>query len=157
MQSNEGESTKNPISLPPIQEDILDMSQQPAPLLPNTDPIEPPFIPPTITTRSGRTIKPTVCFLESQQQRQQGVIAYQVEHETIDPHLYREEDLLAELDDPIAFNASCIDNLLSAYKATNNPDTFYMHDALKQPDAPHSSRKQWLRKSKTKPITNIGE
>ena len=43
--------------------------------------------------------------------------------EVFDPHLYDEEERLTELDDPIAF------------KATSDPDTMYMHQAMKEPDA----------------------
>jgi hypothetical protein len=132
-ESNQGSQTE--ISSPPIQAEILDTSEQKTQLPPSGAPIEQPLTIPAVTTRSGRSVKPTTRKLESQQQRQQGVVAYHVEFEAIDPHLYREEDILAALDDPIAFNASCHIPEPVSFKATNNPDTFYMHDVLKQPDA----------------------
>jgi Reverse transcriptase (RNA-dependent DNA polymerase) len=85
-----------------------------------------PTPPPAVTTRSGRVVRPTERSVESQQQRQAGIVAYQVEFEVIDPLLYQEEDRLSALDDPIDF---------CAYKATSDPDTMYMHEALNQPDA----------------------
>jgi hypothetical protein len=71
--------------------------------------------------------------VESQQQRQAGIVSYHVEFEAIDPLLYQEEDQLSAMDDPIKFIASHDQPI--AYKATNDPDTLYMHEALKAPDA----------------------
>lgn len=93
-----------------------------------------PTLPPTQITRSGRIVKPTARSSESQQQRQAGIVAYHVEFEAIDPQLYQEEDKLSTMDDPIAFIAHAHDQPI-AFKATNDPDTLYMHEALKAPDA----------------------
>jgi hypothetical protein len=92
-----------------------------------------PTPPPLQQTRSGCTVKPTTRSVESQQQWQAGIVSYHVEFEAIDPLLYQEEDQLSAMDDPIKFIAS-LDQPI-AYKATNDPDTLYMHEALKAPDA----------------------
>jgi hypothetical protein len=59
--------------------------------------------------------------------------------------MYIEEDTMRDLEDPIAY----------ALKASNDPDTMYMHEAMRQPDAKqfkeamvkevhdHDSRKHW--------------
>ena len=52
-------------------------------------------------------------------------VAHQVKFEAIDQDLYVKEDLLANLDDPILY----------AHKASNDPDTLYMHEALQAPNA----------------------
>ena len=68
-------------------------------------------------TRSGRTVHPPSWHTE--------FVAHQVEFETIDQDLYVEEDKMTALDDPILY----------ANKASNDPDTLYMHEALRAPDA----------------------
>ena len=50
---------------------------------------------------------------------------YAIKFEVIDPNQYLEEDRLAEMDDPISF----------AMKATSNPNTMYMGEAMKELDA----------------------
>ena len=51
-------------------------------------------------------------------------MSYFTSHETIDPHQYNEEHLLGQFEsDPIAF------------KATADPDTMYLHEAMREPDA----------------------
>lgn len=77
------------------------------------------------TTRSGRVVKPTQRAIESNLLRQSGVVSYRAEYEAIDPDLYREDDLLQDLDDPIAY----------AMKASNDPDTLYINEALRADDA----------------------
>lgn len=73
---------------------------------------------------SGRARKPTQRYQESVQQRSEGIVSYFTSHETIDPHQYNEEHLLGQFEsDPIAF------------KATADPDTMYLHEAMKEPDA----------------------
>jgi hypothetical protein len=122
---------------------------QPAIITGSTRPpgkVQPPnATPPAITTRSGRATKPTQRFAESQAQRQQGIVSYNVEFEAIDEEMYIEEDKLRDLEDPIAY----------ALKASNDPDTMYMHEAMRQPDAKqfkeamvkeikdHDTRKHW--------------
>jgi hypothetical protein len=103
--------------------------------VPTTQPVQDltPTPPPLQQTRSGRTVKPTTRSIESQQQRQAGIVSYHVEFEAIDPLLYQEEDQLSAMDDPIQFIATHDQPV--AYKATNDPDTLYMHEALKAPDA----------------------
>jgi hypothetical protein len=74
-------------------------------------------------SRYGCTIKPTDKYLEYQQE----LITHQSttsESETY-PSTYSEQDTTAEYDNPFAF----------ALKATNDPDTLYLHKALKAPDA----------------------
>ena len=83
------------------------------PFQPSTTVDEPPAVVPAIiqtptpavTTRSGRVVRPTECSVESQQQRQAGIVAYRVEFEVIDLLLYQEEDRLSAMDDPIDFCA----------------------------------------------------
>lgn len=86
------------------------------------------------TTRSGRVVRHTERYVESQRLHKEGIVVYSVEYEVLDPNLYAEEDRLAELDDPIAF----------AFKATGDPDTFYMNEALRQPDA-HEFKKAMVK------------
>ena len=127
----------SPTSIPPNEGDSSQLSVQPMnQRVPTIAPVQDltPAPPPLQQTRSGRTVKPTIRSAESQQQRQAGIVAYHVEFEAIDPLLYQEEDQLSTMDDPIQFIAST-DQPTVAYKATNDPDTLYMHEALKAPDA----------------------
>jgi hypothetical protein len=71
---------------------------------------------PTYRTRSGRESK-------FPHKHYSGFVTYRVEFEVLDPSLYIEEDIMSELDNPVTF------------KATSDPDTMYMQEALKQPDA----------------------
>ena len=74
--------------------------------------------------RSGRIRHATQKYQESLQQRADGIVLYFTSHETIDPRQYQEEQLLNQFEtDPIAF------------KATADPDTMYLHEAMKEPDA----------------------
>jgi hypothetical protein len=82
---------------------------------------------PINVSRAGRTRTQTLRFIESQQQRAAGIVAYVASHESIDPLLYQEDKALAQFEtDPIAF----------ALKATSDPDTMYYHEAMKESDAP---------------------
>jgi hypothetical protein len=105
--SNEGEPP------PPgsgTSEEILP-PEQPAPTA--ALPEHPPPALPTVT-RSGRTVRPPAALTSSY-----------VAHEALAQDLYVEEDKLAEMDDPILF----------AMKASNDPDTLYHHQAMREPDA----------------------
>jgi Reverse transcriptase (RNA-dependent DNA polymerase) len=108
---------------------------------------------PTNERRSGRTRVQTQRFIESLQQREEGIVAYVATHETIDPLLYQEDRELLQFEtDPIAF----------ALKATSDPDTMYYHEAMKEKDAPqfraamtkevdaHTAKQHWklMRRSK---------
>jgi len=100
---------------------------------------------PTITTRSGRKVKRTQRMQESLSQRLQGAVAYVASLPTDAQNIYLEKDAIAHLDDPIA-----------AMKATNDPDTMYHHEAMKEPDAEqfklamvkevndHTNRRHWV-------------
>ena len=109
MLRNEGGTNQDGTSATepaPIPNAVLD-NQVEVPTVP-----QPPT--PAVTTRSGRTIKPTQRSLESQEQRKAGLVAYYtpIDYEVLDPLLYREEDLLQAMDGPIAFNFTPV-----AYKA----------------------------------------
>jgi hypothetical protein len=81
---------------------------------------------PLNVSRAGRTRTQTLRFVESQQQRAAGIVAYVAAHEAIDPLLYQEDLEMVQFEvDPIAF----------ALKATSDPDTMYYHEAMKEPDA----------------------
>ena len=85
---------------------------------PPTAPQAQPEPPPRVAqTRSGRTVQAPSWHSE--------FVAHQVELEAIDQDLYVEEDWMTDLYDPILY----------ANKASNDPDTLYMHEALKAPDA----------------------
>jgi hypothetical protein len=75
--------------------------------------------PPLINVRrSSRNRTPTQRFIESLQQREEGLVAFVAAHKAIDPILYKEDRDLQQFElDPIAF----------ALKATSNPDTMYYH------------------------------
>jgi predicted SnoaL-like aldol condensation-catalyzing enzyme len=73
--------------------------------------------------RSEQIRQPTQKYTESQQQLTEGIVSYFTAHEEIDPKLYQEDMTLKEVVDPISF------------KATSDPDTLYMHEAMKAPDA----------------------
>jgi hypothetical protein len=82
---------------------------------------------PTNQRRSGQTRVQTQHFIESQQQRDEGLVAYVATRETIDPMLYQEDHQLQQFKtDPIAF----------ALKASSDPDTMYYHKAMKEKDVP---------------------
>jgi Reverse transcriptase (RNA-dependent DNA polymerase) len=77
-------------------------------------------------SRYGRTLKLTQRALESKQQRAVGTVAYT---STCDSNIfaldYLEVDKTHEFDHPITY----------ALKASNNPDTLYMHEALRAHNA----------------------
>jgi hypothetical protein len=74
--------------------------------------------------QSGCDRQPTQRFVESQQQLAEGIVSYFTAHEAIDPKMYQEDLLLKEFEmDPISF------------KATADPDTLYLHEAMTAPDA----------------------
>jgi Reverse transcriptase (RNA-dependent DNA polymerase) len=82
--------------------------------------------PPINVRRSGRNRTQTQRFVESLQQREEGLVAFVAAHEAIDPLLYKEDRDLQQFElDPIAF----------ALKATSDPDTMHYHEAMKEPDA----------------------
>jgi hypothetical protein len=133
IQGQQQQPRQYPTSIPPNEGDLSQPRIQPSvPTTPTVQDIT-PAPPPLQQTRSGRTVKPTARSVESQQQRQAGIVSYHVEFEAIDPLLYQEEDQLSAMDDPIKFIATHDQPI--AYKATNDPNTLYMHEALKAPDA----------------------
>jgi hypothetical protein len=71
--------------------------------------------------RSGHNRRPKQRFVESQQQLAEGIVSYFTAHEAIDPNMYQEDVLLKE------FSIS--------FKATADPDTLYLHKAMRAPDA----------------------
>jgi hypothetical protein len=74
--------------------------------------------------RSGRIRRLTQRFVESQEQLAEGIVLYFTSHESIDPQMDKEDLLLKDFEtDPISF------------KATADPDTMYLHKAMKAPDA----------------------
>jgi Reverse transcriptase (RNA-dependent DNA polymerase) len=101
---------------------------------------------PLNTCWSGRNRIQTQRFIESLQQREEGLVAFVATHEAIDPLLYKEDHDLQQFEvDPIAF----------AFKATSDPDTMYYHEAMKETDAQqfqeamtkevdaHTSKEHW--------------
>jgi Reverse transcriptase (RNA-dependent DNA polymerase) len=111
------------------------------------NPLDAPVpVEPITTRRSGRNRTLTQRFVESLQQRDEGLVAFVAAYEAIDPMLYQEDRVLQVFEtDPIAF----------ALKATSNPDTMYYHEAMKESDAPqfriamkkevddHTAKKHW--------------
>jgi Reverse transcriptase (RNA-dependent DNA polymerase) len=74
--------------------------------------------------RFKRIRRPTQKYAESQQQLTKGIVSYFMAHESIDPKMYQEDLVLKEVEiDPILF------------KATADPDTLYMHEAMMAPNA----------------------
>jgi Reverse transcriptase (RNA-dependent DNA polymerase) len=80
-------------------------------------------------SRYGRIIKPTIRAIESKQQQLHGTVAYQSTDTKFDVNMldYLEHDKTQDLDNPITF----------ALKASNDPYTLYMHEALCAHDADH--------------------
>jgi hypothetical protein len=90
----------------------------------------------------GRRIKPTIKAIESQALQEAGIVSYTATH---DPSLYAENDPIADMDHP----------LLYLFKASNDPNTLTMIEALNAPDAiklkeamvlevnEHNKRKYW--------------
>jgi Reverse transcriptase (RNA-dependent DNA polymerase) len=82
---------------------------------------------PTGACWSGQNQTQTQCFIESQQQLQDSVVAYVAAYEALDPLIYKEDWELQLFGlDLIAF----------ALKATSDPDTQYYHKAMKEDDVP---------------------
>jgi Reverse transcriptase (RNA-dependent DNA polymerase) len=122
--------------------DILDIPMESNTVTPSqTD--TPAIIDAAVRTRAGRTVKPTSRYIESQQQRANNIVAYNTAIQ--DPALYSEIDRFKDLDHPITY----------VLKATNDPDTLYLHEALKAKDSEefkramvhevqqHTNRKHW--------------
>jgi hypothetical protein len=92
----------------------------------------------SVGRRSGRIRQPTQQFVESQEQLSQGIVSYFTSHESIDPQMYKEDLLLKEFEtDPISF------------KATADPDTMYLHKAMRAPDAAQFKEAHWVVVRKT--------
>jgi hypothetical protein len=106
IQGRAQQSGQSPTSIPPNEGAPSQPTVQPS--VPTTQPVQDitPTPLPLQQTRSGRTVKPTARSVESQQQRQAGIVSYHVEFEAIDPLLYQEEDQLSAMDDPIKFIAT---------------------------------------------------
>jgi hypothetical protein len=73
-------------------------------------------------SRYGCRIKPTIRAIESQALQEAGIVSYTAKH---DPSSYAEIDQTADMDHP----------LLYLFKASNDPDTLTMIEALNSPDA----------------------
>jgi hypothetical protein len=85
---------------------------------------QPTVVEENVSRRSGRMQRPTQQFPKSQAQLAKGIVLYFTTHESIDPQMYKEDLSLKEFEtDPISF------------KATANPDTMYLHEAMRAPDA----------------------
>ena len=95
--------------------------------LPNSDEsIEEPETPNPVLetrTRSVRVIQPTNRFIESQQQKEAGIVSYHILIE--DPGQYSEIDRFQELAHPLSYT----------FKATSDPDTLYLHRTLNAADS----------------------
>ncbi|KAL7561622.1 hypothetical protein ACA910_001490 [Epithemia clementina (nom. ined.)] len=78
------------------------------------------------TTRSGRIVKPTERYREGLEQRQQGLVAWEVLVDQDDsediPSAAQQFQLQQQMEDPIAFATSA------------DPDVMYLHEALRSPD-----------------------
>jgi hypothetical protein len=82
-----------------------------------------------VSQRSGRIRRLTQRFVESQEQLAKGIVLYFTSHESIDPQMYKEDLLLKDFEtDPISF------------KATADPDTMYLHKAMR-PQTLHNSKR----------------
>ena len=114
-----------PEDIPPVPQ-----AQQPLhavpPVLPQPAPPQVPVPPPARVTRSGRVVKDSARYTQSVQQREENLVAWEVltdNDDSLSQYPQQEEwDIQQAMQDPIAF-------------ATNSdPDTMYMHQAMKQPD-----------------------
>ena len=81
---------------------------------------------PSVSTRSGRNIRRTQRMEESAQQREQGLVAWEVLYDQDDIEMKPTQNnqfiLQGRLSNPIAFAASV------------DPDIMYYHQAMKEPD-----------------------
>jgi hypothetical protein len=112
----------------------MDEGQNCNPSVTNHDGNESPAILTTTQySRYGRQLRPTLKSRESQELREAGLVSYPT---TIDipanppiddpgSHIYSEANLHQDLEHP----------MLYLCKASNDPDTLYMHEALKAPDS----------------------
>ncbi|KAL7563107.1 hypothetical protein ACA910_012291 [Epithemia clementina (nom. ined.)] len=110
-----------------------------------TEPAQAPT--PTVhQTRSGRVVKPTQRYQEGLEQRRQGLVAWEIlmDQEGESPPTTAEQfEIQRAMEDPVAF------------AATADPDTMYLHEAMREPDRDqfmlamqkeihdHESRKHW--------------
>ena len=97
---------------------------QPAPLLPGQQTAQ--DVPPARQTRSGRIVRNTPCYDQSINQRNQGLVAWEVlldqdEREDV-PTTESQYAIQKSMENPMAF------------AATTNPDILYWDQAMKAPD-----------------------
>ena len=81
---------------------------------------------PSVMTRSGRNIQRTQQMEESTQQREQGIVAWEVlyDQDEVESKLTQNDQFILQgrLSNPIAFADSA------------DPDIMYCHQAMKEPD-----------------------
>jgi hypothetical protein len=95
-------------------------------IVPHNPPDEIPEMPEDVQrSRYGRKIKPTERAIESQALREAGLVSYSAESGDPGQNLYTEDDPTAEMDHPLMY----------LYKASSDPDTLTLLEALKAPDA----------------------
>ena len=76
-------------------------------------------------------VKDSSRYTESVEQREANLVAWEVLTDSYSQYPQQEEwDLQQQMQDPIAFAAS----------AKSDPDTMYLHQAMKQPD-----KEEWLK------------
>jgi hypothetical protein len=112
----------------------MDEGQHLYPSVTNHDNNESPVILTTTQYSSyGRQLRSTLKSRESQELRQAGLVSYPTTIDTqVDPpiddpgsNIFSEANLHQYLEHPILYRC----------KASNDPDTLYMHEALKAPDS----------------------
>jgi hypothetical protein len=126
--------------VPPVHEPAQQAAvpiPEPVPAVPpvraRQAPPPPPAHPPTPArvTRSGRVVRDSTRYTQSIQQREDNIVAWEVltdNTDSISGYPQQEEwDIQQQMEDPIAFATH------------SDPDTMYMHQAMKQPD-----KAQWL-------------
>ncbi|KAL7580919.1 hypothetical protein ACA910_005738 [Epithemia clementina (nom. ined.)] len=124
----EGNSTTTEIpQVAPTQQPTNPPEPAPTPAPGQVEPAEPAQAPtPTVhQTRSGRVVKPTQRYLEGLQQRRQGLVAWEIllDQEGESPPTTAEQfEIQSAMENPVAF------------AATADPDTMYLHEAMRQPD-----------------------
>jgi hypothetical protein len=114
-----------PEDIPPVPQ-----AQQPLhvvpPVLPQQAPPQVPVPPPARVTRSGRVVKDSARYTQSVQQREENLVAWEVltdNDDSLSQYPQQEEwEIQQAMQDPIAFATH------------SDPDTMYMHQAMKQPD-----------------------
>jgi hypothetical protein len=122
-----------PQPIPPINNPI----PEPLPTVPQAQVRQAP--PPTAypssparVTRSGRVVKDSTRYTQSVKQRDQNLVAWEVltdNDDSISQYPQQEEwDIQQQMEDPMAFATH------------SDPDTMYMHQAMKQPD-----KAEWLK------------